>query len=146
MKTGTAKCVAAERTEDATVGTGSTGDVNWDEEVGSVVSAQTEVVFTNSSTGGEHRRADLIWPVGSDRTDAGLLDTRVDGEWEAAGDGGDAEQLPATSYLFGHAAETRHAAQWQILPDTGREDILDIEGGSAFFGTRVEWVLRERDG
>ena len=44
----------------------------------------------------EVRLSDLVRAVGADSPHAGLLDSRIHGKRSAAGDAGDAEQLPAS--------------------------------------------------
>ncbi len=61
------------------------------EEIGSVVWALAEVVFTVFTRGGEMRSGDLIGPVNTIGTRAGLLNAGINGEGRAGRDGSDAQ-------------------------------------------------------
>lgn len=141
--------VAAEGAEASGVGAGAAGDVDGDIEEGTVVRAASEVVFAaagGAAGGGEIGCGDLVGAVGAVGADAGLLDSGIDGEGRAAGDGGDAEELPSGGDGFVDGAEEADGFEVEVLSGAEGEGVGDVEVGRAFFRVGVEGVLRSGEG
>lgn len=83
----------------------------------------------------------MIGPVRPIRTDASLLDTRVNGERKAAGKSSDAQKLPSTCQCLAQRTEKWKAVGVQILKKVERKRILDIEVRRPLVGARIEWIL-----
>src|SRR5207244_2557370 len=142
VEAGAAESAAAERSEAAVVGAGAVREVDRDVEERDVVVAASEVVAAHGAAGGEVRRGDEVGAVGAACARSRLLDPGVDGEWRAAHQGGDVQELPSGSERSAKGPQKTYPIERQDLNPAQSEDVGDVEGGRAFFCAGVPGILR----
>src|SRR5205823_12527692 len=87
--------------------------------------------------------ADLVRTVSPGRAQARLLNSREHSEGRAAGEGADAEKLPAGAQTW-KRSQSRQELKGKVLDQAGAEDVRKIESGESLVEGGASRILRGR--